>query len=171
MPRIDPAQLLKTLGVLLAPHGGIKSSEEVAIRIHDSWYYQDHSPLSAPLHKKEFHCFQLFRSAGSFNWCKSFPRNSYQRLSTLKYWGPLQQNWLKISSMRRAGSCLISGLLRQSIPPTGLCAESCWTCSPSVRWRPPGWRRTSSRTRPPNWSDSSAVTSGSIRKLDFKQTR
>ena len=29
MPRIDPAQLLKTLGVLLAPHGGIKSSEEV----------------------------------------------------------------------------------------------------------------------------------------------
>jgi protein phosphatase 1 regulatory subunit 10 len=29
MPRIDPHQLLKTLGVLLAPHGGIKSSEEV----------------------------------------------------------------------------------------------------------------------------------------------
>ena len=29
MPRIDPQQLLKTLGVLLAPHGGIKSSEEV----------------------------------------------------------------------------------------------------------------------------------------------
>ena len=29
MPRIDPAQLLKTLGVLLAPHGGIKSTEEV----------------------------------------------------------------------------------------------------------------------------------------------
>jgi len=30
MPRIDPAQLLKTLGVLLAPHGGIKSTEEVS---------------------------------------------------------------------------------------------------------------------------------------------
>lgn len=30
MPRIDPAQLLKTLGVLLAPHGWIKSSEEVS---------------------------------------------------------------------------------------------------------------------------------------------
>ena len=29
MPRIDPTQLLKTLSVLLAPHGGIKSSEEV----------------------------------------------------------------------------------------------------------------------------------------------
>ena len=29
MPRIDPQQLLKTLGVLLGPHGGIKSSEEV----------------------------------------------------------------------------------------------------------------------------------------------
>ena len=29
MPRIDPAQLLKTLGVLLAPNGGIKSPEEV----------------------------------------------------------------------------------------------------------------------------------------------
>ena len=31
MPRIDPAQLLKTLGVLLGPHGGIKSPEEVNI--------------------------------------------------------------------------------------------------------------------------------------------
>lgn len=30
MPRIDPTQLLKTLSVLLAPHGGIKSSEEVS---------------------------------------------------------------------------------------------------------------------------------------------
>lgn len=30
MPRIDPQQLLKTLGVLLGPHGGIKSSEEVS---------------------------------------------------------------------------------------------------------------------------------------------
>jgi len=30
MPRIDPTQLLKTLNVLLAPHGGIKSSEEVS---------------------------------------------------------------------------------------------------------------------------------------------
>ena len=29
MPRIDPARLLKTLGVLLAPDGGIKSTEEV----------------------------------------------------------------------------------------------------------------------------------------------
>lgn len=29
MPRIDPQQLLKTLGILLSPHGGIKSSEEV----------------------------------------------------------------------------------------------------------------------------------------------
>ena len=29
MPRIDPLQLLKTLGVLLAPSGGIKSPEEV----------------------------------------------------------------------------------------------------------------------------------------------
>ena len=33
MPRIDPAQLLKTLGVLLAPHGGIKSSEEVELSL------------------------------------------------------------------------------------------------------------------------------------------
>ena len=31
MPRIDPAQLLKTLGVLLGPNGGIKSTEEVSI--------------------------------------------------------------------------------------------------------------------------------------------
>ena len=29
MPRIDPAQLLRTLGVLLAPNGGIKSTDEV----------------------------------------------------------------------------------------------------------------------------------------------
>ena len=29
MPRIDPHQLLKTLGVLLAPSGGIKSNDEV----------------------------------------------------------------------------------------------------------------------------------------------
>jgi hypothetical protein len=29
MPRIDPAQLLKTLSVLLGPNGGIKSTEEV----------------------------------------------------------------------------------------------------------------------------------------------
>jgi len=29
MPRIDPQQLLKTLGILLSPSGGIKSSEEV----------------------------------------------------------------------------------------------------------------------------------------------
>merc|ERR1712173_124795 len=29
MPRIDPQQLLKTLGILLSPCGGIKSSEEV----------------------------------------------------------------------------------------------------------------------------------------------
>ena len=36
MPRIDPAQLLKTLGVLLAPHGGIKSSEEVAIMLEST---------------------------------------------------------------------------------------------------------------------------------------
>ena len=31
MPRIDPAQLLKTLTVLLDPNGGIKSAEEVGI--------------------------------------------------------------------------------------------------------------------------------------------
>ena len=31
MPRIDPAQLLRTLGVLLAPNGGIKSTDEVKI--------------------------------------------------------------------------------------------------------------------------------------------
>jgi len=30
MPRIDPAQLLKTLSVLLGPHGGIKSEDEVS---------------------------------------------------------------------------------------------------------------------------------------------
>jgi hypothetical protein len=30
MPRIDPAQLLKTLSVLLGPTGGIKSTEEVS---------------------------------------------------------------------------------------------------------------------------------------------
>ena len=29
MPRIDPQQLLRTLGILLSPSGGIKSSEEV----------------------------------------------------------------------------------------------------------------------------------------------
>ena len=29
MPRIDPQQLLKTLGILLSPSGGIKSNEEV----------------------------------------------------------------------------------------------------------------------------------------------
>ena len=29
MPQIDPKQLLKTLGILLSPTGGIKSSEEV----------------------------------------------------------------------------------------------------------------------------------------------
>jgi hypothetical protein len=29
MPRIDPAQLLQTLSVLLGPSGGIKSTEEV----------------------------------------------------------------------------------------------------------------------------------------------
>ena len=29
MPRIDPAQLLRTLSQLLSPQGGIKSAEEV----------------------------------------------------------------------------------------------------------------------------------------------
>ena len=55
MPRIDPAQLLKTLGVLLAPHGGIKSSEEV-------------QPVTiTKLSSTELYCFQLSRSADWFN--------------------------------------------------------------------------------------------------------
>ena len=33
MPRIDPSQLLQTLGVLLAPNGGIKSAGEVSVEI------------------------------------------------------------------------------------------------------------------------------------------
>ena len=31
MPRIDPAELLRTLSVLLGPQGGIKSEDEVRI--------------------------------------------------------------------------------------------------------------------------------------------
>jgi hypothetical protein len=31
MPRIDPSQLLNTLSVLLAPDGGIRSSDDVSI--------------------------------------------------------------------------------------------------------------------------------------------
>ena len=64
MPRIDPAQLLKTLGVLLAPHGGIKSSEEVAIMLKSS---SSINITRTSQHKKKFHCFKPFRSAGSFN--------------------------------------------------------------------------------------------------------
>ena len=37
MPRIDPAQLLRTLSQLLSPQGGIKSAEEVTTLIAIIW--------------------------------------------------------------------------------------------------------------------------------------